>query len=450
MLNILFKKNFLFYCIMCNDFYNKFLINLSYPYTKTLSGIIYLHDYVCYFLMIMLIFTFVFLTQSFISAYYNKRIAMIKNREVQNYKLRLAKKNILFYINTRAYNWFTHNSFLEFFWTIIPALILVIIAYPSFTLLYAIDLCIDPVYTISIIGNQWYWTYEYSDFQLTEILYDYFINDPWIQKVFLIIHQASFYSLPEYAVDFEPFSLEDYAGVMIKKFRPLLDGKVIMHSNMVPDNMLPEGYLRLLTTDKPLILPASTPVRLLITSKDVIHSWAVPSFGIKMDAVPGRINQVYFYSDVWSINWGQCSELCGINHGFMPIEVHVVPLRVFLDIMEIQVLEVISKPYALYSKILYKYAIKKIEALKVLSEFAASYDYIKHFFDYINVVDTSHKNLVIDPWLAIGGWTHQNFDFDLYLFHCQYFKENCIDLYSNPKLKEDYKNFISSEYDYEF
>lgn len=164
----------------------------------------------------------------------------------------------------------THNLELEVIWTIIPTLILVTIAIPSFALLYSMDELLDPTVTVKIIGHQWYWSYEYSD------------------------------------------------------LKPLVGTSVSFDSYMVPDADLVPGDLRLLKTDCPLVLPKETNIRFLITSTDVLHSWAVPSFGIKMDAVPGRLNQTSAYIMESGRYYGQCSELCGVNHGFMPIEICVV------------------------------------------------------------------------------------------------------------------------------
>lgn len=164
----------------------------------------------------------------------------------------------------------THNLQLEVIWTLIPTLILIIIAVPSFALLYSTDELLDVSLNIKVIGHQWYWSYEYSD------------------------------------------------------MRSLVVDDIKFDSYMVPDSELSFGDLRLLKTDCPLILPKETNIRFLITSTDVLHSWAVPSFGIKMDAVPGRLNQTGAYIMEMGRFYGQCSELCGVNHGFMPIEICVI------------------------------------------------------------------------------------------------------------------------------
>lgn len=177
----------------------------------------------------------------------------------------------------------THNLNLEVIWTIIPTIILIFIAIPSFALLYSMDELLDPTITVKVIGHQWYWSYEYTD------------------------------------------------------FRPLCNQTVKFDSYMVPDADLQFGDLRLLKTDCPLILPKETNIRFLITSTDVLHSWAMPSFGIKMDAVPGRLNQTSTYIMESGRYYGQCSELCGVNHAFMPIEICVVEPRDYYNWMFLKI-----------------------------------------------------------------------------------------------------------------
>lgn len=169
-----------------------------------------------------------------------------------------------------------HGTLIEIIWTIIPALILLIVAVPSFALLYSMDEIIDPIITIKIIGNQWYWNYEYSD-------------------------NLDFFN--------ESLNFDSY---------------------MIQDNDLEIGQFRLLEVDNRVVIPVKSHIRLLITASDVLHSWAIPSFGIKLDACPGRLNQTTLYVKREGVFYGQCSELCGINHGFMPIVVEVVSLENYL------------------------------------------------------------------------------------------------------------------------
>jgi cytochrome c oxidase subunit 2 len=176
---------------------------------------------------------------------------------------------------------FTHASLLEFVWTIVPAIVLVAIAIPSFELLYSLEEIIEPKIVVKIIGHQWYWSYEFTQ-------YNRFNEDG-----------SLFYN----AYD----------------------------SYMINTDDLTLGFFRLLETDRRLVLPVKTHIRLLITSADVLHCWAVPSFGVKMDACPGRLSQVALYIKRKGLFYGQCSEICGVNHGFMPIAVKVLSKNDFTN-----------------------------------------------------------------------------------------------------------------------
>ena len=162
---------------------------------------------------------------------------------------------------------------LEIVWTVVPAIILIGIALPSMQLLYLMDETVDPSLTIKIIGHQWFWEYEYPD------------QEP----------------------------------------------PVIYESYMVPAGELEPGQLRLLEVDHRLIVPVDAHIRILVTSDDVLHSFAVPALGIKIDAVPGRLNQVGLLIKRPGVFYGQCSELCGANHSFMPIVIEAVSSNKFID-----------------------------------------------------------------------------------------------------------------------
>lgn len=177
---------------------------------------------------------------------------------------------------------FTHHTTLEIVWTIVPSLILIAIAIPSFALVYAMDEIVNPSVTIKVIGHQWYWSYEYSDYGLLE------------------------------------------------------EDQILFDSYMLAEDDLNEGFLRLLDVDNRVVLPARIHVRLLITSADVIHSWAVPSFGVKLDACPGRLNQIAIFVKRPGVFYGQCSEICGVNHGFMPIAVEAVELEQYFDWLSVR------------------------------------------------------------------------------------------------------------------
>lgn len=159
----------------------------------------------------------------------------------------------------------THNTKLEIIWTVVPVLILVLITIPSLRVLYFLDHVEDADMTVKVVGHQWYWSYEYPDHD--DLTFDSYIVDE-----------------------------ED----------------------------LEEGQPRLLTVDNALVVPVGKNIRLLMASEDVIHSWAVPSLGIKLDTVPGRLNETWVRVNKPGMYYGQCSELCGVNHGFMPIAVKAV------------------------------------------------------------------------------------------------------------------------------
>jgi cytochrome c oxidase subunit 2 len=168
---------------------------------------------------------------------------------------------------------FVHGTLLEVVWTVTPVFILLAIAVPSFALLYSMDEVIDPTITLKVIGHQWYWSYEYSD----------------------------------------------------------NNANVNFDSYMVPESDLVFGHPRLLEVDNRVMIPTNTHVRVLITSSDVLHCWAIPSLGVKLDACPGRLNQTSMFIKRDGVFYGQCSEICGINHGFMPIVVQSVSLENYTD-----------------------------------------------------------------------------------------------------------------------
>lgn len=183
------------------------------------------------------------------------------------------------------YKYNTHGTWIEIIWTITPALILVLIAFPSFKLLYLMDEVVDPAITIKAVGHQWYWSYEYSDY----------VTDK--------------------------------------------NGTLAFDSYMVPTEELELGDFRLLEVDNPVVLPIHTHIRVIVTAADVIHSWAVPSLGVKLDGIPGRLNGASFLIKREGLYYGQCSELCGAQHGFMPIAVKAVNLTDYISWIDSQLAE---------------------------------------------------------------------------------------------------------------
>nr|YP_009092091.1 cytochrome c oxidase subunit II [Aporia potanini intercostata]AGG35775.1 cytochrome c oxidase subunit II [Aporia potanini intercostata] len=163
------------------------------------------------------------------------------------------------------------EQMIELIWTILPAITLIFIALPSLRLLYLLDELNNPLITLKSIGHQWYWNYEYSDFNNIEF-----------------------------------------------------DSYMINNSNNL-------NNFRLLDVDNRIILPTNNQIRILITSTDVIHSWTIPSLGVKVDANPGRLNQTNFFINRPGIFFGQCSEICGANHSFMPIVIESIPMKNFIN-----------------------------------------------------------------------------------------------------------------------
>ena len=188
--------------------------------------------------------------------------------------------SIIYYYNSNkspiVHKYLNHGTLIELIWTITPALVLIAIAFPSFRLLYLLDEVISPTITIKVVGHQWYWSYEYSDY----------VNE---------------------------------SGESIE-----------FDSYMIPESDLELGQFRLLDVDNRVVVPVDTHIRLIVTGADVIHSWAVPSLGIKIDAVPGRLNQTSILAERTGTFYGQCSEICGVWHGFMPIAVEAVSVQDYL------------------------------------------------------------------------------------------------------------------------
>jgi cytochrome c oxidase subunit 2 len=232
------------------------------PATWAMSGIIDLHHEIMFWVTFIVFFVFQFL----IIEIYFFSISVEKTKSIRFMFERFE---------------FKACPILESVWTIIPICILWAIASPSIALLYTIEEEIQPQFTAKIIGHQWYWSYELSDF----------IN----------------YNKNSYT---KSISFDSY---------------------ILPKNEVFYGKIRLLDVDYSLYLPIHMDIRLLITSEDVIHSWTIPSFGIKLDAIPGRLNTSTIYINRPGVFYGQCSELCGVGHGFMPICVHAVSKITFVE-----------------------------------------------------------------------------------------------------------------------
>jgi len=235
----MFKKVF-------NDVGENWGMGMQEEATPIAAGIIDLHNYLMYYLIIILI--------------------------VVSYLLGIKIYNNVYKSGSNWVRYLNHSHIIELIWTIIPAIILVIIAIPSFKLLYSLeaDDLMKPCVTLKITGNQWFWNYEISD---------------------ILINNKGTYD--NFNINFDSYTKSE--------------------------SDLEEGELRLLDVDNRVLLPINTPIRLLITAQDVIHSFAVPSFGIKTDAVPGRINHASLFILKPGVYYGQCSELCGSAHENMSI-----------------------------------------------------------------------------------------------------------------------------------
>jgi cytochrome c oxidase subunit II len=217
----------------------------------------------------------------------------------------------------------THNTVLETVWTIIPTFILLLIATPSFALVYALDEVVDPDLTIRVVGRQWYWTYEYPDSLLLDSI------SP-VSQAGLLLDSASASSLKIFDLSLWDTFVHFVAALQSNFPKSFVDVPGFAYNSyLVATEDLSLGSLRLLETDRRLVLPVQTNVRLLITSYDVIHSWAVPAFGVKVDALPGRLNEYFLNVQYLGTFYGQCSEICGVNHGFMPIKVAIVTPEYF-------------------------------------------------------------------------------------------------------------------------
>jgi len=221
------------------------------PATSIMEGIINLHHHIMTFLVLILIF-----------------VGWMLFRTVYLFHHSRNKTPFLF----------NHSVFLETVWTLIPCVILIAIAVPSFSLIYTLDELTQPEVSYKVIGRQWYWTYEYTD-----------------------IYTGASHTYDSY---------------------------------LISEQDLAKNQFRLLSVDNELYLPVDTPIALYVTSGDVIHSWAIPSLGVKVDAIPGRLNRIYLNIKYPGIFYGQCSELCGVNHGFMPIVINAIDPTLFRVLMD--------------------------------------------------------------------------------------------------------------------
>lgn len=520
--------------VNCVSLINQYSMGLSNPKTQTMFGILELYDHIMLFLLLILVIKMIFFVNAlgtstqympawqrlseihelWVFDFFCRRIGdnyervFRKNKkyflsyasilvdpgsrfdikdvrseyqevfydQLWSFRLLFLKEWYWGYVNKRVYMW-NHSPVIEYIWTVFPAVILGLMGVPSFLLLYSLEESAEPVFNISVIGNQWYWTYEYLDFDIHKffsiLVYDRCedelrtIRELLFNNIFLLneysagaaesfLKSDNFYEIPqincdayflslfgeEQASDSQliryPYLLDeteffndeeltltddtcvdtdnhildlaiksslcyfsildaDYILRLYAEFPEKIDSElnsssdtedakdynsldslimdlldrrcetigddetddkiepqllglpfisyefnnsfsevletlettISIDSQILPDSDLPLGYPRLLSTDQVLVIPTDTTVRFLVTSNDVIHSRALPSFGIKIDAVPGRINQVVTKTPFFGSTWGQCSEPCGVNHGSMPIEIRAMALDDF-------------------------------------------------------------------------------------------------------------------------
>ena len=224
------------------------------PATPIIEGIINLHHDLMFFITFIFFFVLVVMARTLYNFSFSQEVVTSP----------LASQKVV------------HGTLIEIIWTVLPSLILVVVALPSFALLYSIDEIIDPAITIKCVAHQWYWSYELSDFEssLGTINYD---------------------------------------------------------SYMIPEDELELGELRLLEVDNRVVVPVNLHVRVLVTSADVLHSFALPSLGIKVDACLGRLNQTSLFVLRQGVFFGQCSEICGVGHANMPIVVESVKLNDYIS-----------------------------------------------------------------------------------------------------------------------
>nr|APF47473.1 cytochrome c oxidase subunit II [Snellenius radicalis] len=216
---------------------NLLMMNFQDSFSYLMKMMIYFHDFILMILLMILLFILYIMMWFFFNKLINMKIL--------------------------------HNHFIEVIWTIIPMIILIFMVLPSLNILYLLEDMVNPFLTIKILGHQWYWSYEYSDF---------------------------------YNLEFDSFMIKDFQN----------------------------NNFRLLDVDNRLVLPKNFNIRGLVSSVDVIHSWTMPSMGVKVDSIPGRMNQFIMLINRSGLYFGQCSEICGLNHSFMPIVLESINIKNFL------------------------------------------------------------------------------------------------------------------------
>lgn len=284
-MKILLFIGFFLFNFTLMDAPNAWQIGFQDPASPIMEGIVDFHNHLMVFIVPITIFVFWLLYRCLSFYSYQGDI----------------RKSLSYYDE-----YFTHSTILEVVWTIVPAFILMLIAVPSFALLYSMEESIQPSLTLKVVGHQWYWSYEYPEVhQIEELTPEALkVSDlPPAEAYYKKVNLGSSKQLYYNAATAEHLGFDSY---------------------MIAEDDLTKGHLRLLEVDRRVVLPEKTHIRILVTAADVLHSWAVPSFGLKVDACPGRLNQTSLFVKRKGVYFGQCSEICGVNHGFMPIVVQVM------------------------------------------------------------------------------------------------------------------------------
>ena len=274
-----------FFTYLKNNFNGLYPLGFNDPATALMENIVDLHNFIFFFILMisgLVLWLLLQIIDNFIYLY---------NFKVEKLTLYYSKLNrVLLYsflYSAGKTRLFKENKYLEGCWTLFPAIILIIISVPSFYMLYLSEESIETLLTVKAVGFQWYWTYDYTD------LFPF-----W-------------YNLQTLDLDIDDYIIESFMEA----------GDYLSYN---------KGDLRLLETDDIFILPTNLHLRLIITSMDVLHSFALPSLGVKIDAVPGRLNKIDLFIYRMGVFYGQCSEICGVGHGFMPICLYVISYLNFL------------------------------------------------------------------------------------------------------------------------
>lgn len=330
------------------------------PSTAFAESLIKLYNIVWFFLILVMVLVAVLMIRiiylfswraSFFEAYFLKSIVIYSLMIINYLNLILDDKKVLL-SSIRIFNkleanrnlinlWFNKNNYeylevsdlseykqLEVIWCVIPAGVLLSLVSPTFSLVFSLDSCADPAFTIKVIGKQWYWTYSY-DVDLVPLspllTNDKILVTDLYSKTTILINNIFLNTIENLYNDghFSEFFNRLHTLDNIVKYSFNFDSVMITEDDLI------NGTHRLLEVDNRLILPIGVPIRFLITAVDVLHSWAVPALGVKVDAVPGRLNQFILEIKKPGTYYGQCSELCGPLHGFMPIVIDARSLKEF-------------------------------------------------------------------------------------------------------------------------